>query len=122
SPRTVRESIAAGEMPAHAVLDGLVDATIASMRRNASTHRMVLAHLFSLVPKMGLAEDDVSDEAIDRLATAAAETSTIIEVSERWRCPGHRVVRAALRHHVQVVASTDSHRSADIGQYEWVAS
>jgi len=45
----------------------------------------------------------------------------VIEVSERWRCPSTRVVFMARRHGVAVVASTDSHRAADVGRYAYVA-
>jgi putative hydrolase len=64
----------------------------------------------------------VSDELVERLVSAAAETKTIIEISERWQCPSVRVVRAAIAKGVEVRVSTDSHRSADIGKYDYVAA
>jgi putative hydrolase len=122
SPRVIREAVAAGARDGVAVVDGLVDALVAAMHRYSREHRLVLAHLFSILPKMGLTEERVSDASVERLVSAAAETGTTIEVSERWECPSVRVVRAARRHGVAICASTDSHRSSDIGRYTYVAA
>ncbi len=122
SPRRVREALANDERDTDAVLEGLVDATIATMLRYAPDRRLVLAHLFSIVPKLGASEETISDAAIMRLVSAASTTRTIIEISERWKCPSVRVVRAALAAGVEVRVSTDSHRSSDIGQYDYVAA
>lgn len=122
SPRRVREALANGERDADLVLEGLVDATIATMQKYSGSHRLVLAHLFSIVPKMGLSEAQISDELVGRLVSEASRTRTIIEISERWACPSARVTRAALRAGVEIRVSTDSHRSSDIGKYEYVAA
>jgi putative hydrolase len=121
SPRVIKEAMATGELTGVEVTEQLVDATIASLLRYARRHRLVLAHLFSILPKLGLEDRAVTDEAIERLLAAARLTETTIEVSERWRCPGEHVVRMAMRHGVRVVASTDSHRATDIGRYTFVA-
>ena len=119
SPRVVREALTVGERIAEATLRELADATIASMRANAA-HRLVLAHLFSIVPKLGLSEEQIPADALDAIARVAAETGTIVEISERWRCPSVVMIRACLRHGVRIVTSTDSHRAADIADYEFV--
>lgn len=120
SPRVVKESIAAGERDAQAVLDGLAQATMAAMVIHAPRNRLVLAHLFSIVPKLGLSEDDLRDSALAEIASVAARTGTLIEVSERWRCPSGRMIKICKAHGVQIIASTDSHRSTDIGAYDYV--
>jgi putative hydrolase len=122
SPRVIRESLASGTLDPSAVIEGLVSAVVAAMTRYSTSNRLVLAHLFSVVPKLGLAESMVSDEAIERLVGTAATTGTTIEVSERWKCPSVRVVRAAMCHGVTICASTDSHRAPDIGRYTYVAA
>lgn len=122
SPRVIRGAIADGSQQAAAALDTLVGATVASMRRYSGQHPLVLAHLFSIVPKLGLDETMISDDLIAALASAAAETRTIVEVSERWRCPSVRVIEACRARGVRIVASTDSHRSSDIAQYDFVAA
>jgi putative hydrolase len=122
SPRVVREHVESKAGHAASVIEELVAATVAAMRRGSGTRaRLVLAHLFSVLPKIGIDEHAVPDGAIRRIVDTAAETATIIEVSERWRCPGPRVVAAALESGVRVVASTDSHAARDIGRYDYVA-
>lgn len=121
SPRVIGDAIATNELTSVEVVEALVDATIASLVRYAPGQRLVLAHLFSILPKLGLDETTVADEAIGRLMEAAHLTETAIEVSERWRCPSERVVHIAAQYHVRLIASTDSHRAADIGNYTYVA-
>jgi putative hydrolase len=116
SPRTVRERRAAGLASAD-VVDMLVGATIKAMER---VPRAQLAHLFSLLPKVGLNERDVGDDHLRALAAAAATAGALVEVNEKWSCPGPRVVRALRAGGVQVVASTDAHHCDEIGRYRSV--
>ena len=120
APAVIKESIAAGERDAHAVLDGLVQATMAAMLAHAGERRLVLAHPFDIVPKLGLSEDDIRDGALAELASSAARTGTIVEVNESRRCPSQRMVRACKAHGGQVVASSGADRAADIGAYGYV--
>ncbi len=120
SPRVIRDRVASTNAGAE-VVEQIVAATIAAMRRaSGAPYGLVLAHLFSVLPKIGVDESSVPDDSIRRLVDTAAETGTIIEVSERWRCPGLRVVSAALERGVRVVASTDSHSASAIGRYQYV--
>lgn len=116
SPRVVVERMAAG-LAAADVLDLLVTATIRAMRRTGPAQ---LAHPFSLLPKIGLTEDDLGDDLLDALVVAAAETGTLVEVNEKWRCPGPRVLARLRAGGVELVASTDAHAAADVGRYAWV--
>jgi putative hydrolase len=119
SPRMIRELLLSGGLGAHQVIGTLVDATERALRRYRDT-RLVLAHLFSILPKMGLAELDVPVSAVSRLARAAADAGAVLEVSERWRCPSTTTVRVFRQHAVPIVASTDSHKASTIGRYEYV--
>jgi putative hydrolase len=98
------------------VVEDVVAATAAAVRRY---EHVLIAHLFSVLPKIGVDEDDVPLALVDGLARAAAEGGAIIEVSERWRCPSARTLRPFLDHGVPLVASTDSHRPATIGRYDY---
>jgi putative hydrolase len=120
APREVRAAIAAGALSADEALDRLVSATIATMRRYGGQH-LVVAHLFSILPKIGLSEEMVTSPALAALAQVACETGATVEVSERWRCPSARVVHALRDAGVPLVSSTDSHQAASIGQYSYVA-
>lgn len=112
-PSAVRERIAGG-WAADDVLDQLVDALIAAMRRHPGNQ---LAHCFSILPKIGLSEDDLGDERIDAWARAAAETDTLVEINEKWGCPGIHALTSLQRAGAGIVASTDSHDASEVGRY-----
>lgn len=112
-PSAVRERIAAG-WATDDVLDQLVEALIATMRRYPGNQ---LAHCFSILPKIGLSEADVGAERTDAWARAAAETDTLVEVNEKWGCPGAGALAALRRAGATIVASTDSHDASEVGRY-----
>ena len=121
----VRDDLVDGHRSPSGVIGALVDATVAAMSAVAALPQVgaaQLAHVFSLLPRVGLTEDDVSDEEIVVLAEAARETGTIVECNERWRGPGPRVLRAFERVGVPIVAGTGSRRAQDVGVYEFVAA
>ncbi len=118
TPDETKARIAAGLSVAD-TLDLLIGATVAAME---SVEWGQLAHCFSILPKIGLAETDLTDEHLETWATAAARTGTLIEVNEKWGCPAPRSLRAALAAGAQLVASTDSHRATDVGRYSRVST
>jgi putative hydrolase len=120
SPREVKADLDKGASVSHCI-ETLVMATVAAMRRPRS-HRLVLAHLFSILPKVGLSEDQVPDSLIAELASAAAATGTVVEISERWRCPSQRALNAVRAAGAAIVCSTDSHLASAIGRYDYVRS
>lgn len=119
SPRVVREWIEQGKETASECVRILVEATINSVR-GYTRHPAVLAHLFSILPKVGLSEDDVSDDLLQALAAGVAEAGAIVEISERWRCPSVRTLRAMRDANVPIICSTDSHSADSIGGYDYV--
>lgn len=118
SPETTMAKIAV-ELRVSDALDLLIGATVAAME---SIEWGQLAHCFSILPKIGLTESDLTDEHLLAWATAAAKTGTLIEVNEKWGCPGPRSLRAALDAGAQLVASTDSHVATDVGRFARVAA
>jgi putative hydrolase len=116
-PRDVRAELSAGQRTPGEVIDGLISATVRALDRVASPQ---LAHLFSLLPKMGLAEPDVPGPALAELAGAARRAGARLEVNEKWACPSARTVGAFAAAGVPLVASTDSHDCADVGRYRAV--
>ena len=113
SPSTVRERIASG-WSADDVLDQLISALISAMRRHPGNQ---LAHCFSILPKIGLSEDDLGSERVAAWAQSAAETDTLVEVNEKWACPGPALLGALHRAGAEIVASTDSHVASEVGRY-----
>lgn len=112
-PSAVRERIASGWATDDA-LDHFVEALIATMRRYPGNQ---LAHCFSILPKIGLSEADVGAQRTDAWARAAAETDTLVEVNEKWGCPGAGALAALRRAGATIVASTDSHDASEVGRY-----
>jgi putative hydrolase len=122
SPEATIRKFADGLSTADA-LDILIGALVGAMESVAE--RGVdgagqLAHCFSILPKIGLSEADLTDEHLRTWASTAARTGTLIEVNEKWTCPGPRSIRAAHDAGVRLVASTDSHVANDVGRYEVV--
>ncbi len=113
SPIETRARLDAGLATTDA-LDLLIGALSGAM---ASVESGQLAHCFSILPKIGLDESDLSDEQLAAWATSAANTGTLIEINEKWGCPGPRALRAAIAAGATLVASTDSHVASDVGRY-----
>lgn len=117
-PTAVRERIADGWAEAD-VLDQFVSAFISAMQRYPGNQ---LAHCFSLLPKIGLAESDLGAERVEAWARAAAQTGTLVEVNEKWGCPEAPTLAALRAAGVEIVASTDSHVASDVGRYSRVTA
>ena len=114
-PREVKERIASGDLAAGDVLEAIVTSTARALDRETP---VVIAHFFSILPKIGLAEADAPEELIDWLAAETARTGQRIEVSERWRCPSADTLRPFARRGVPILLSTDSHSRDTIGRYD----
>lgn len=116
-PTAVRERIDGG-WATDDVLDQLVSALIAAMRRHPGNQ---LAHCFSILPKIGLSEGDLGAERVSAWAKTAADTDTMVEVNEKWGCPGALLLDALHDAGAEIVASTDSHVATEVGRYSRVA-
>jgi putative hydrolase len=86
----------------------------------AAPARPLLAHLFSLLPKIGLDEAMVPDALLTDLAKRVAHAGAMVEVNEKWSCPSARTVAAMADAGVSLVAGSDSHHCRDIGVYHSV--
>lgn len=118
SPAATIERMNAGLSPDDA-LDLLVTALTEAMRRHPGNQ---LAHCFSILPKVGLDESHLGAERLTVWAQTAAATDTLVEVNEKWGCPGPAAIAAARAAGVRLVASTDSHIASDVGRYDRVAT
>ncbi len=116
SPSEVRAQLVDGTLSAADVLAAIVASTEAAVQRYPG---VVIAHMFSVLPKLGLDEDDVPLALLEQLATVTAQAGAQIEVSERWRCPSTRTLMPFRRRGVPILLSTDSHRSDTIGRYSY---
>jgi putative hydrolase len=114
-PRDVRARIETGELAAGDVIEAIVTSTANALDR---PQPVVIAHFLSILPKIGLTEEDVPEALLDSLAAETRRTGQRIEISERWRCPSAATLRPFRRHGVPILLSTDSHRRETIGRYD----
>jgi putative hydrolase len=118
NPRSTRERIEAGELDPQMVLRWIVGGTVAAVRRH---EHLVIAHLFSVLPKLGIDERDVAPDLIDSLAIAAAESDARVVVDEYWRCPAVRTLRPFLQRGVPLLLGSGSHDREAVGCYDYCA-
>jgi putative hydrolase len=116
-PAEVRSAIEYGSLTAAEAIERLCEATVNAVRY---APRPLLAHLFSLLPKIGLNEAMVPDALLADLAKRAAHVGAMVEVNEKWSCPSARTVAALADAGVSLVAGSDSHHCRDIGVYDSV--
>jgi putative hydrolase len=114
-PDQVRAAISDGAMTAAEAIERLCQATANALRCGA-----LLAHLFSLLPKIGLDEAMVPAPLLTDLARQVARAGVLVEVNEKWSCPSARTVTAMAEAGVSVVAGSDSHHRRDVGVYRSV--
>jgi putative hydrolase len=114
-PDQVRAAIADGGLTAAEAIERLCRATANALRPGA-----VLAHLFSLLPKIGLDEATVPAGLLADLAGQVAAAGVLAEVNEKWSCPSARTVAALADAGVSLVAGSDSHHCRDVGVYDSV--
>lgn len=117
-PAAVRDRLRTGELAPAEVVGALLEATARAAERHDG---VLIAHLFSVLPKAGLDESDVSAHDVRTLGRRLAASGARVEISERWRCPSARVAAILAEEGVTLVASTDSHRKGTIGRYDYVA-
>ncbi len=115
-PDEVREGIESGRYRAEEVVAGLLAATESCLPRFPG--RIVIAHIFSILPKIGVREADVPAELIESLAEATRASGNRIEVNERYRTPSAATLAPFVARGVPLLMSTDSHRRDSIGRYD----
>ena len=113
----LRTEIADGRVAPADAVDCLVEATANAA---ATVPGGIVAHLFSVLPKIGLSEDDVPGELLAKLGSRLRAAGVMVELNEKWSCPAPRATAALAAAGVPLVASSDSHRSQDVGQYRSV--
>ena len=119
TPQEMRRRIEAGELLAS---DAVADLVLATSRAVFVHERVVVGHLFSVLPKAGIDPTLVTPDMLDMLATACRAAGAVIEVNERWRTPSLDVVRTMCGLGVDFVPSSDAHDTAALGAWDHVAA
>jgi putative hydrolase len=117
-PDEVRAAIEDGGLRPAEAIEQLCEATAAAL--GCADRQPLLAHLFSVLPKIGLDEAMVSEPLLAHLAKRVVHADAMVEVNEKWSCPSARTVTALARAGVSLVAGSDSHHCRDIGVYRSV--
>jgi putative hydrolase len=117
-PAEARAVIGRGEMTPAEAIERLCEASANAL--SATDRRRVLAHLFSVLPKIGLDEAMVPEALLTHLAARIAAAGAMVEINEKWGCPSARTIAAMARAGVYVVAGSDSHHCRDVGVYRSV--
>jgi putative hydrolase len=121
-PDALRAALEFGSITPAEAIERLCEATARATTAQAATAQTatLLAHLFSLLPKIGLDEAMVPDALLTDLAKRVAHAGAMAEVNEKWSCPSARTVAALADADVPLVAGSDSHHCRDIGVYHSV--
>jgi putative hydrolase len=121
-PATVLKTMESGTTTAAQVIEELCRATANAISPARCPRRPLLAHLFSVLPKIGLSEAAVPGPVLAELAWRIARSGALVEVNEKWSCPSSRTVAALAAAGVPLVAGSDSHHCRNIGRYDSVAA
>lgn len=113
-PAELQAALRRGELTAAEAVEWLAGATAAAL---GQAERVSLAHLFSILPKVGLTERAVPGRLLGHLARRVRAAGALVEVNEKWGCPSARSLRAFADAGVPIVAGTDSHHCASVGVY-----
>ena len=117
-PARARADIREGRMSPAEAVERLCEASANAL--GATDRGRLLAHLFSVLPKMGLDEGMLPRPLLARLAARIAAAGAMAEINEKWACPSPRTVAALARAGVRLVAGSDSHHCRDVGVYRSV--
>ncbi|MFV0451886.1 MAG: PHP domain-containing protein [Propioniciclava sp.] len=118
TPAEMARRIAAGE--AH-VADVVGDLVLATTRAVFCHERVVVGHVFSVLPKAGIPLSEVTAEMLRNLAAAVRAAGAVIEVNERWRTPTFEQIRTLCSLGVELVPSSDAHTAAAVAAWDYVA-
>ncbi|SFT33817.1 putative hydrolase [Actinopolyspora lacussalsi subsp. righensis] len=127
-PDTVRELLHQRRLTATEAVESLIEATVravTAVAERADGGRGVtghVAHPFSVLPKVGLTEEEIPPAALLRLARACRVTNIGVEVNEKWRCPSLPTALELHRAGVSLVAGSDAHEADSVGRWEYTAS
>lgn len=118
--RESRRRLESGRLTPANVIEALHDATVGAAQ--LAGPRVIVAHLFSLLPKLNIDERQVCTWVVESLGDALASCDAMIEIDERWACPSPRIIATLMSRGVGVLFSSDAHTSDAVGHYEYATA
>jgi histidinol phosphatase-like PHP family hydrolase len=118
-PEVVRSLLLVGAVSSSDVIEQLVTITCLAVERVARYAPTLLARPLSFLTRAGIDDADVPDQAIAALVEACRSHGTVVEVSERYRMPSIRMVRAFAAAGVAMVAASDARSAAEVGGWAY---
>lgn len=112
-PEQVRAQIVQGELTPADAIAMIFGAYSAAMRAFPASQ---LAHPFSIVPKIGLADSVALSEQAEQFVADVIATDTMVEVNQKWGVSPLLPLRELLDAN-RVVAASDAHVATDVGRY-----
>ncbi len=119
-PDEAARLIDAGDVGRAEAIGWLIDAMIAAAHAHGGGRATTIVHPFSLLPKMGLSEEQIGERTLRRWALEMSSAGAAVEVSERWTCPSQAVARLLDQAGVELVRGSDAHRSDHVGAFRYV--
>lgn len=117
-PETIAAELEAGSIAPVDVMEMVVSATVNAAL--TAPVRPIIAHLFSIMPKIGLRAEYVPLPLVQHLARGLAGAGAAVEINEKWRCPTGWVAGRLAAAGVDIVAGSDSHAADRLGKYSYV--
>ncbi len=115
-PTEIRKQINSGLLKKSSAIEMLVESYINALNKY---DRVVIAHPFSILPKIGLTEKDIPKSLLAKMAKEVCASNAQIEIDERWRCPTLETVKTFMLSGCTIIYSTDSHKCSTIGVYDY---
>jgi putative hydrolase len=104
------------------VVEMVVGATIRGMERTSRYAPIQLARPLGVLAEIGVREADIDDAALRWLAAGCRATQAVVEVSEAWRTPSDRLAAALAEAGVPMVAASEAHEAAQVGQWRYASA
>lgn len=113
APEAVADMLASGELSTADAWSALLDATRNAVARYPGS---IVAHPLSIIPKVGLQVDDVPAGFGDALAVELLRNDAVMEINNKWSCPGIGLIREVHARGVPIVAASDAHHVGETGE------
>ena len=117
APETIKDRLQTGRLTVDEVWSYLLDASVNALRQYPGA---ILAHPLSIIPKVGLDPQTVPLNFCQALAQTMAQTDSVMEINEKWRCPALPLIEAAVAAQVPVVSASDAHHAGEAGHFTYL--